>query len=102
LLSVICYSVSAQTTTITGVVSDGLARESLPGTSVTVKGTTTGTQTDVDGKYTINAPANAVLIFSFIGYDKQEVPVNGQTLINVTLTASTQQLNQVVVVGYGT
>jgi hypothetical protein len=74
-------SVSAQTTTITGVVSDGLARESLPGTSVTVKGTTTGTQTDVDGKYTINAPANAVLIFSFIGYDKQEVPVNGQTLL---------------------
>lgn len=95
-------SVSAQTTTITGVVSDGLARESLPGTSVTVKGTTTGTQTDVDGKYTINAPANAVLVFSFIGYDKQEVPVNGQAVINVTLTASTQQLNQVVVIGYGT
>jgi TonB-linked SusC/RagA family outer membrane protein len=95
-------SVSAQTTTIKGVVTDGLARISLPGTSVIVKGTTKGTQTDVNGKYTINAPANAILVFTSIGYDNQEVSVNGQTEINVTLTSSTQQLNQVVVVGYGT
>jgi TonB-linked SusC/RagA family outer membrane protein len=95
-------SVSAQTTTVTGVVTDGLARVTLPGTSVIIKGTTTGTQTDVNGKYTINAPKNAILVFSSIGYDKQEVALNGQTEINVTLTASTQQLNQVVVVGYGT
>ncbi|MBE9665714.1 SusC/RagA family TonB-linked outer membrane protein [Mucilaginibacter boryungensis] len=95
-------SVSAQTTTIKGVVTDGLARMSLPGASVIIKGTTTGTQTDVNGKYTINAPANAILVFTSIGYDKQEVSVNGQTEINVTLTSSTQQLNQVVVVGYGT
>jgi TonB-linked SusC/RagA family outer membrane protein len=95
-------SVSAQTTTVTGVVTDGLARVTLPGTSVIIKGTTTGTQTDVNGKYTINAPKNAILVFTTIGYDKQEVALNGQTEINVTLTASTQQLNQVVVVGYGT
>ncbi|MES2275034.1 MAG: TonB-dependent receptor [Bacteroidota bacterium] len=95
-------SVFAQNTTVTGVVTDGLARVSLPGTSVVIKGTTTGTQTDVNGKYTINAPANAILVFTSIGYDRFEAPVNNETVINVTLTSSTQQLNQVVVVGYGT
>lgn len=95
-------SVFAQNSTVTGVVTDGLARVSLPGTSVVIKGTTNGTQTDANGKFTISAPANAILVFTSIGYDKVEMPVNGQTTINVTMTATTQQLNQVVVVGYGT
>lgn len=92
----------AQNTTVTGVVTDGLARVSLPGTSVVIKGTTNGTQTDVNGKFSINAPANAILVFTSIGYDKQEIAVNGKTEVNVTMVSTTQQLNQVVVVGYGT
>src|SRR5690606_35766579 len=61
-----------------------------------------GTQTDLDGNYSIVAPSNATLTFSFISYGRQEIPANNRTSINVTLTSSTEQLDQVVLVGYGT
>jgi len=86
--------------TVSGVVSD--ASGPLPGVNVLVKGTTTGTQTDFDGNYSVNvSTSDAVLVFSFLGYSSQEVPVNGQTTINVTLSEDVAQLNEVVVVGYG-
>ena len=74
----------------------------LPGTNVVVKGTTSGTQTDFDGNYTISANENAILVFGYIGFETQEIPVNGQTTINVTMEEDSSQLNEVVVVGYGT
>jgi TonB-linked SusC/RagA family outer membrane protein len=88
--------------TITGTVfdSDGQA---LPGVNVLVKGTSNGTTTDADGKFSLAAdPASAVLVFSFIGYATQEVSVAGRSVVDVTLAGDTRTLNEVVVVGYGT
>jgi TonB-linked SusC/RagA family outer membrane protein len=92
----------AQDRTITGTVTsdDGAA---LPGVSVIVKGTTQGTVTDTDGKYTLSVPANAsTLIFSFIGYVSSESDIGGRTTIDITMASDTKQLSEVVVVGYGT
>jgi TonB-linked SusC/RagA family outer membrane protein len=100
LLLTSCAFAFAQTVTVKGVVKDdqGLV---LPGTTVAVKGTTTATITDVDGKYTLNVAPTATLVFSFIGFTNQEVPVNNQTEINVAFTTNNKQLNEVVIVGYG-
>lgn len=89
--------------TITGRVTAADDGTGLPGVSVLVKGTTRGTTTDADGNYAVEVPdANAVLVFSFIGYTPQEIAVGTQTSINVSMVADIQQLNEVVVVGYGT
>ena len=90
----------AQAQEVSGTVSD--ANGPLPGASVVVKGTTTGTQTDFDGNYTLDGvDANAVLVFSYIGYSTQEVPVNGRSTINVVLEEDAQALDEVVIIGYG-
>lgn len=73
----------------------------LPGVNVVVKGTVTGTITDVDGNYELTAPGDAVLIFSFVGFEAQEIPVEGRSQINVTLAPDVEALEEVVVVGYG-
>lgn len=86
---------------VTGTVGGDDASE-LPGVSVVVKGTTIGTTTDVNGKYSIEAPANSTLTFSFVGYEAQEVQVGNQSVINVTLSTDAAALEEVVVVGYGT
>jgi len=87
--------------TISGVVSDEDGNP-LPGASVVVKGTTNGTQTDFDGNYTISALDDATLVFSYVGFATQEIVVNGQTTINVTLVEDASKLSEVVVVGYTT
>ncbi len=87
--------------TISGTVSD--AQGPLPGASVVVKGTSVGAVSDFDGNYTIAAEADATtLLFSYVGFATQEVEINGQTTINVTLIEDAQALSEVVVVGYGT
>ena len=95
----LCFGlVKAQT--VSGVVSD--SNGPLPGASVLVKGTTTGTQTDFDGNFTLNDVGNdAVLVFSYVGYKNQEITVNGQTTINVTLAEDAEALDEVVIIGYG-
>ena len=86
---------------VTGTVTDE-ANDPLPGVSVFVKGTTIGISTDIDGKYTLNVPdMNAVLVFSFIGFVTQERIIGDQRVINVKLIEDTQQIEEVVVVGYG-
>jgi len=78
---------------------------SLPGVNVLIKGTTQGTATDADGKYSLSVPdgtTNPTLIFSFIGYTSQEQPVGGRSTVDVKLVADAKELNEVVVVGYGT
>ena len=91
----------AYSQTVTGTVSD--ANGPLPGATVLVKGTSNGVTTDIDGNYTItDVPDGAVLHFSFVGYQDQEVLYNGQEEINVTLTEDVNQLDEVVVVGYTT
>ncbi|MEM1259614.1 MAG: SusC/RagA family TonB-linked outer membrane protein, partial [Bacteroidota bacterium] len=95
----ICFG-TIQAQTVTGTVSD--ASGPLPGASVVVKGTTNGTQTDFDGNYTLNEVAgDATLVFSYIGFATQEVAVNGQTTINVTLQEDATALDEVVIIGYG-
>ncbi|MDJ1494013.1 TonB-dependent receptor [Cytophagaceae bacterium DM2B3-1] len=90
----------SQNRAVSGTVKDS-GGEGIPGASVLIKGTTTGTTTDSNGKFTLSAPDNAVLVVAFVGYEKVEVPVNNQSEINVTLQSSTTELAQVVVVGYG-
>lgn len=91
-----------QQKSLTGKVSDSTGGP-LPGVSVVVKGTTTGTITDFDGNYSLgNVPANATLQFSFVGMKAQELLVNGKTNINVTLIEETVGIEEVVAIGYGT
>ena len=87
--------------TVTGIISDTNG-EPLPGASIVLKGTTTGTQTDFDGNYTLNGvEEDATLVVSYIGFTSQEIAVNGQASINVTLSEDAQALDEVVVIGYG-
>jgi len=103
LMCFILYSgvVHAQGIVVTGTVTDE-SGVTVPGTSVMLKGTSIGTITDVDGKYTITAPnTDAVLQFSFVGYVTREQTVGSNTVINITLREDSQLLDEVVVVGYG-
>lgn len=86
---------------VNGVVSDANGYP-LIGVSVMVKGTTSGVITDLDGKYTLQAPANAVLVFSYIGMQPVEMPVSGKSQLNVILKEDSQAIDEVVVIGYGT
>ena len=90
----------AQTITVKGVVKDATGL-SVIGASVLQQGTTNGTITDFDGNFTLEVPSDAVLTISFVGYKSQEIPVAGQTSLNVTLEEDTEVLDEVVVVGYG-
>jgi len=84
---------------VTGVVKD-TDGQPMPAVTVAIKGTTNAVSTSVDGKFSISAPADGVLTFSFIGYNTKEVNVDGKTSIDVVLSSSMKQLNEVVVVGY--
>ena len=86
---------------VTGVVSDSETSEKLPGVTIVIKGTQTGTITDMDGKYSIEVKSDQVLLFSFIGYAPQEIEVNGRTSIDVNLNMDSQDLDEYIVVGYG-
>lgn len=93
-------TVLGQTSEITGVVTDAETGETLIGVSVAEKGTTNGTMTDVDGQYAINVPAGATLVFTYVGYDKQEHPATGSKL-DIMLKSTQRLLDEVVVIGYG-
>ncbi|MDE5422151.1 SusC/RagA family TonB-linked outer membrane protein [Ancylomarina sp. DW003] len=94
---------SAQTVEVKGKVIDNANQESLPGVSIIIKGTTQGASTDMNGDYTLKVEqSDAILVFSFIGYEPQEVPLNGQTTINVSLKSATSDLDEVMVIAYGT
>ncbi|SHM59413.1 TonB-linked outer membrane protein, SusC/RagA family [Mucilaginibacter sp. OK098] len=84
---------------VTGVVKD-TDGQPMPAVTVTIKGTTDAVSTSVDGKFSINAPTNGVLAFSFIGYTTKEVGINGKTSFDVVLASALKTLNEVVVVGY--
>lgn len=103
LLSLPILVIGQEAKTIHGIVNDqtGMA---LPGVTILLKGTTVGTATDVNGKFTFTIPAqisNPVLIFSSIGYKNQEVPVKGTNEVKIVMEEMTSELEEVVVVGYG-
>ncbi|WP_113654245.1 SusC/RagA family TonB-linked outer membrane protein [Pedobacter namyangjuensis] len=102
LLCVLLLNVAfAQNVTVKGVVKDDQG-VTIPSASVMIKGTNGGVQTDMEGNYSISIPANGTLVFSYIGFTTQEIAVNNRTSINVTLLMAKNDLEQVVVVGYGT
>jgi TonB-linked SusC/RagA family outer membrane protein len=94
-------SAFAQNAQIRGTVSDETGAP-LPGATILVKGTTTGTTTDIDGQFSISSPTNGVLIFSFIGYSPIEREVGNQSKIDIALQPDLSDLDEVIVVGYGT
>lgn len=87
---------------VTGVITDSLSKQGLPGVTVVVKGTQRGTTTDADGRYTVQVAPSDVLTFSYVGYVMKEVAVGNQSVIEITLQPSTNALDELVVVGYGT
>lgn len=101
-----CFWSSAifgQTIQLSGVVKSEMDNEVLPGVNVVVKGTTHGTVTDLDGRYSLEVSSpEAVIVFSFIGFGHEEILVGSQSVINVVLTTDTNFLDEVVVIGYGT
>ena len=97
-----CAAVQAQDMTISGKVIDDTGLEVI-GANIRIKGNANvGTITDLEGRYTITAKANDVLVFSYIGMTSQEIPVKGRTVIDVSLKQDNKMLDEVVVIGYGT
>ncbi|MGQ1909713.1 SusC/RagA family TonB-linked outer membrane protein [Marinifilum sp. RC60d5] len=94
--------IQAQEKVISGTVTDANDSMGIPGVSVVIKGTTIGTTTDIDGRYTLNVDANSTIVYSFVGYRTQEIIVGEQSQINVILSVETENLSEVVVIGYGT
>ena len=91
----------ANAQTVSGTVTD--EDGPLPGVNVAVKGTSNGTTTDFDGNYTLNnVPDDAILVYSFVGYAPQEIAVDGRTTIDVNMTTDASELEEVVLIGYGT
>lgn len=101
LLCLFSMNAWSQNSLIKGVVKDTKG-ETLIGVTVQVKGTTNAVMTDANGGFTISAPANATLVFTYIGYDMKEVALNGKKSLSVVLQDASTQLSDVVVVGYGT
>lgn len=95
------WQLTAQTPVVKGTVRDAVSKVPLPGVTVTIKGTAKGVTTGPDGAYTIQPSAGAVLVFSFIGYARQEIPVGSQATIDVALKESSSSLNEVVVTALG-
>lgn len=104
ILSVVMLAIStmifAQNIVVKGIVSDDSGP--IPGVNVMVSGQKTGTITDINGEFSVKAQKTGSLVFTFIGYTTKIVPINAQTKINVTLIESSRELDEVVVVGYGT
>ncbi|MGB3144256.1 MAG: TonB-dependent receptor [Maribacter sp.] len=92
----------SQSSPISGTVYSAEENVPLPGVNIIVKGTTNGTQSDFDGNYTINASPEDILIFTFIGFKAQQLPVGSKTILDVRMEQSLEALDEVVVVGYGT
>ncbi len=95
-------SKQSQTISVTGTVTEAESGVPAIGVTVLIKGTTTGTVTDIDGRYTLSAPSDATLVFSCIGFTTVEQPVGGRSVVNASLTSDSQLLADAVVIGYGT
>lgn len=96
----VSWNIFAQDRKVTGKVSDTENGSGMPGVTVLVKGTAQGSNTDGNGNFTISVPSNATLVFSFVGYNTQEVAIGNRTSVNISLSADTRALQEVVVTGY--
>lgn len=98
----ILFSLSAQNTTVSGIVVDAATGEPIIGASVILKNSTVGTMTDIDGNFSLQVPQNSTLNASYLGYVAQDVSVGTQTSLKIALKEDAQQLDEIVVVGFGT
>lgn len=99
----IAWQVQAQNRTVSGQVTSSEDNSPIPGVNVVLKGTSTGTVTDADGRYSISVPASGgTLTFTFIGFQSQDVVIGERTVVNVSMQPDVTQLSEVVVTGYGT
>ena len=97
------FSAYSQNVTVKGTVTDATTGEALIGVNVVIKGTVQGVTTDVNGQYILNnCPQNAILTFSYIGYTAVDVEVQGRSVVDIQLESGSSQLDEVVVIGYGT
>lgn len=87
---------------VTGTVTDAESGSTLPGVNIVIQGTNKGTVTDMNGKYSIEAPGDGTLVFSFVGYQQKLVPIEGRNTVNVALEQAATKLEEVVSIGYGT
>lgn len=101
-LAILIPSLLLAQTEVTGTVTDASNAMPLPGVNVVIKGTTTGAATDFDGNYTLSVSEGDVIVFSYLGYETKEITYAGDTQLDVALTQDAGQLDEVVVVGYGT
>jgi len=101
ILLIVSGTSMGQTNSITGRVTDKANGNPLSGVTVLLKGTSIGTSTNAAGEYSITAPRNGTLVFSFVGFTSQEVSVNNRSVIGIQLSADNASLNEVVVIGYG-
>lgn len=99
----VLYQNSDQGVVLKGLVKDAVNGEAIPGATIIIEGTTLGTTTDFEGRYSLNVlqPEGAILIVSYLGYSTQKIALNNQTTINVSLVAKTEELEELIVVGYG-
>jgi TonB-dependent starch-binding outer membrane protein SusC len=95
-----CSYITAQTK-VTGVIKDEKGA-TLPGVNISVVGSNKSVSSDFDGRYGIEVPSDATLLVSYMGFESKKTIVNGQSIINVTLRSSSEDLKEVVIVGYGT
>jgi len=95
-------SILAQDITVKGKIVDAATNEPVPGVNISVKGTGSGTISDLSGEYTISVPSTGTLVVTYIGYTTQEIAVNGQSTIDIALQEDVSKISEVVVVGYGT
>lgn len=100
LLSITIGATAQVSTIVNGTVTDS-SGDPLIGVSITEKGSTQGTITDIDGRYSIKIAPDAILLFSYLGYSSEEIAVNGRQIIDVTMREDSEQLDEVVVIGYG-
>ncbi|MGK7394765.1 MAG: SusC/RagA family TonB-linked outer membrane protein [Candidatus Cyclobacteriaceae bacterium M3_2C_046] len=95
------YLINQADITVSGKVTSGDEGVGIPGVNILIKGTNTGTTSDVNGNYTLTAPEDGTLVFSFVGFESQEIPINNRSVIDVTLAPDVAELSEVVVIGYG-
>ena len=102
-LLVLSLPAFSQTLTVKGKVTDAQTGEAMIGLNVVIKGTVRGTATDVDGNYTFtNCSPDAIMVFTYIGYEQLEIPVQGRTIVDAAIKPSSSLLDEIVVIGYGT
>ncbi|MGB4902343.1 MAG: carboxypeptidase-like regulatory domain-containing protein, partial [Saprospiraceae bacterium] len=94
------FTILAQDIKVSGIIRDENG-DGVPGATILVKGTNSGTASDVNGYYSLSAPATGILTVSYIGYQSMDISINGQSTLDITITPAASSLDEIVVIGYG-